>query len=233
VKTGCYEFVFEDNGIGMSPEFLTHLFDPFERAEDVRTSKIQGSGLGMPIARNIIRMMGGDIRVESQLEKGTRFTVQILLKYQEEDAVSLAELIKLPVLVADDDEAACQSTCQMLNDLGLHSEGVLSGREAVERVDSAHSRREDYFAVILDWKMPGMDGIETAREIRRRVGPDVPIIILSGYDWTECEMEARAAGVDAFITKPLFKSRLVSVLRSLVAQPEPPEPEQPGEELEK
>ena len=233
VKTGCYEFVFEDNGIGMSQEFLTHLFEPFERAEDVRTSKVQGSGLGMPIARNIIRMMGGDIQVESQLERGSRFTVQILLKYQEEDAVSLAELIKLPVLVADDDEIACQSTCLMLDELGLQSEGVLSGEEAVERVDSARSRREDYFAVILDWKMPGMDGIETARQIRSRVGPDVPIIILSGYDWTECEMEARAAGVDAFITKPLFKSRLVSVLRSLVAEPQQSEPEQPEEELGK
>lgn len=233
IKTGCYEFIFEDNGIGMTQEFLAHLFEPFERAEDVRTSKVQGTGLGMPVARNIIRMMGGDIQVESQLEKGSRFTVQILLKYQEEDAVSLAELIKLPVLVADDDEIACQSTCLMLDELGLQSEGVLSGEEAVEHVDSAHSRREDYFAVILDWKMPGMDGIETTREIRRRVGPDVPIIILSGYDWSECEMEARAAGVDAFITKPLFKSRLVSVLRSLVVSPEPPETEQQEEELEK
>ncbi|MDE7223716.1 MAG: response regulator [Acetatifactor sp.] len=233
IKTGCYEFVFEDNGIGMSQEFLTHLFEPFERAEDVRISKTQGTGLGMPIARNIIRMMGGDIQVESQLEKGSRFTVQILLKYQEEDVVSLAELIKLPVLVADDDEIACQSTCLMLNELGLQSEGVLSGEEAVERMDSARSRREDYFAVILDWKMPGMDGIETAREIRRRVGADVPIIILSGYDWSQCEMEARAAGVDAFITKPLFKSRLVSVLRSLVAESKAAEPEQPREEMQK
>lgn len=233
VKTGCYEFVFEDNGIGMSREFLARLFEPFERAEDVRISKTQGTGLGMPIARNIIRMMGGDIQVESQLEKGSRFTVQILLKYQEEDAVSLADLIRLPVLVADDDEIACQSTCAMLNELGLHSEGVLSGEEAVECVDHACGRGEDYFAVILDWKMPGMDGIETAREIRRRLGPDVPIIILSGYDWSQCEMEARAAGVDAFITKPLFKSRLVSVLRSLVADPKAVEPEQPGEEMDK
>ena len=233
VKTGCYEFVFEDNGIGMSPEFLTHLFEPFERAEDVRTSKVQGSGLGMPIARNIIRMMGGDIQVESQLEKGSRFTAQVLLKYQEEDAVSLTELIKLPVLVADDDEIACRSTCLMLDELGLHSEGVLSGEEAVERTFAAHSRREDYFAVILDWKMPGMDGIETAREIRRRVGPEVPIIILSGYDWSDCEMEARAAGVDAFITKPLFKSRLVSVLRSLAEDPHARERENSREELEK
>lgn len=218
VKTGCYEFVFTDNGIGMSPEFLQHLFEPFERAEDVRTSKVQGTGLGMPVARNIIRMMGGDIRVDSELEKGSRFTVQILLKYQEEDAVSLSELIRLPVLVADDDEIACQSTCLMLDELGLHSEGVFSGEEAVACVEKAHERQENYFAVILDWKMPGMDGIETAREIRRRVGPDVPIIILSGYDWSQCEMEARAAGVDAFITKPLFKSRLVTVLRSLLEE---------------
>ncbi len=232
VKTGCYEFVFVDNGIGMSQEFLKHLFEPFERAEDVRTSKVQGTGLGMPVARNIIHMMGGDIQVESELEKGSRFTVQILLKYQEEDAVSLAELIKLPVLVADDDEIACRSTCLMLDELGLHSEGVLSGEEAVICVDRAHERQEQYFAVILDWKMPGMDGIETAKEIRRRVGPEVPIIILSGYDWSQCEMEARAAGVDAFITKPLFKSRLATVLRGLVEEQQPQEPEQQGRELE-
>lgn len=230
VKTGCYEFVFTDNGIGMSQEFLRHLFEPFERAEDVRTSKVQGTGLGMPVARNIIRMMGGDIQVVSELEKGSRFTVQILLKYQEEDAVSLSELIRLPVLVADDDEIACQSTCLMLDELGLHSEGVLSGEEAVACVERAHERQENYFAAILDWKMPGMDGIETAREIRRRVGPDVPIIILSGYDWSQCEMEARAAGVDVFITKPLFKSRLATVLRSLVEeqQPQETEPEEDG-----
>lgn len=233
VKTGCYEFIFTDNGIGMSQEFLEHLFEPFERAEDVRTSKVQGTGLGMPVARNIIRMMGGDIRVESELEKGSCFTVQILLKYQEEDAVSLSELIRFPVLVADDDEIACQSTCLMLNELGLHSEGVLSGEEAIGCVERACERRENYFAVILDWKMPGMDGIETAREIRRRVGPDVPIIILSGYDWSQCEMEARAAGVDAFITKPLFKSRLATVLRSLLEERHHQEPEQADEELEK
>lgn len=233
VKTGCYEFVFTDNGIGMSQEFLKHLFEPFERAEDVRTSKVQGTGLGMPVARNIIRMMGGDIQVDSELEKGSRFTVQILLKYQEEDAVSLAELIRFPVLVADDDEIACRSTCLMLNELGLHSEGVLSGEEAVACVDRAYNRQEHYFAVILDWKMPGMDGIETAREIRRRVGPEVPIIILSGYDWSQCEMEARAAGVDAFITKPLFKSRLATVLRGLLEEQHPQETELPEEELEK
>lgn len=233
VRTGCYEFIFTDNGIGMSQGFLQHLFEPFERAEDVRTSKVQGTGLGMPVAQNIIRMMGGDIRVESELEKGSRFTVQILLKYQEEDAVSLAELIRFPVLVADDDEIACQSTCLMLDELGLHSEGVLSGEEAVACVERACERHENYFAVILDWKMPGMDGIETAREIRRRVGPDVPIIILSGYDWTQCEMEARAAGVDAFITKPLFKSRLATVLRSLLEEQHPQEPEPADEGLEK
>ena len=130
--------------------------------------------------------------------------------------MSLTELIKLPVLVADDDEIACRSTCLMLDELGLHSEGVLSGEEAVERTFAAHSRREDYFAVILDWKMPGMDGIETAREIRRRVGPEVPIIILSGYDWSDCEMEARAAGVDAFITKPYNTAILLAKISALL-----------------
>lgn len=220
IKTGCYEMIVEDNGIGMTPEFLERLFEPFERAEDVRISKVQGSGLGMPITKNIIKMMGGDIKVESEIGKGSRVTVNLLLKYTEEDNISLEELIGLPVLVADDDEISCESTSIVLNELGMESEWVLSGKEALQRVCERHKEKEDYFAVILDWRMPEMDGIETARAIRREVGQEIPIVMLSAYDWSEIETEARDAGVNAFISKPLFKSQLTNVFKNFLKDDE-------------
>lgn len=212
---GCYEFIFRDNGIGMSQEFLEKLFEPFSRASDSRISKIEGTGLGTTIARNIARRMNGDITVESEVGKGTQFTVMLSLKLQDETAQNTEKLVNLPVLVVDDDEVACESTCLILENIGMKGEYVLCGQEAVERVWERHQRKEDYFAVILDWKMPEMDGVETARQIRRRVGPDVPIIILSAYDWSTIEEEARLAGVDVFISKPLFKSRLLYLFNQI------------------
>lgn len=212
---GCYEFIFSDNGIGMSEEYLKRIFEPFSRADDPSVSRIEGTGLGMTIAQNIVRMMNGSIRVESKPGEGSRFTVTVFLKQQRQQVESFDEFRDLPVLVADDDEYACETACAVLGDIGMKGEWVLSGREAVERVTERHEQCRDYFAVILDWKMPDMDGIETAREIRRRVGPDVPIIILSAYDWSAVEVEARAAGIDGFISKPLFKSRLVYLFRQI------------------
>jgi len=213
---GCYEFTFKDNGIGMSAEFQKQIFEPFSRAEDSRVSKIEGTGLGMTIAQNIVRMMNGTIDVESEVNKGSKFTVTVFLKHQKTKDVDIEELQELPVLVADDDEDACEAACKILTDLGMCGEGVLSGEEAVERTKAAAEAGKDFFAVILDWKMPGMDGIETAREIRKILGEDVPIIILSAYDWSEVEDEARAAGVNGFITKPLFKSRLLYLFKQFV-----------------
>lgn len=216
-KVGCYEIIFEDNGMGMSPEYMEKIFEPFSRAEDSRINKIQGTGLGMPITRNIVRMMGGDIRVESELGKGSRFTVTIFLKLQsEEETADYEAFADLPVLVADDDAVACESTCVLLDNLGMKSTGVLTGREAVEATVLAHKEQRDFFAVILDWKMPEMDGIQTTREIRRAVGADVPIIIISAFDWSGIEQEALAAGANAFISKPLFKSRLVTLFGDLI-----------------
>lgn len=212
---GCYEFVFEDNGIGMSEEYVEHIFEPFSREEDSRSSKIQGTGLGMAITQNIIRMMGGHIQVESEIGKGSRFTVTIFLKLQEKEEMSFEELEGLPVLVADDDQISCESTCKMLDEIGMDSEWVLSGQEAVERVVRTHEEDNNFYAVILDWKMPGMDGLETAREIRKVVGAEVPLIILSAYDWSEIEMEARDVGVDAFLSKPVFKSGIARLFREL------------------
>ena len=209
-KVGCYEFVFKDNGIGMSEDYLTHIFEPFTRAEDGRISKVQGTGLGMPITKNIVNMMGGDIKVESKLNEGSTFTVTIFLRLQDTSERDLTRFANLSVLVADD-EMSVESAVDVLEDLGMEAEGVLSGEEAVERVTVRHEESRDYHAVILDWKMPGMDGVETARAIRAKVGNEIPIIILSAYDWTDIEGEARAAGVNAFVSKPLFKSRLERV----------------------
>lgn len=213
---GCYEFVFRDNGIGMSREYLQKLFEPFSRAEDSRVSKTEGTGLGMTIARNIARRMNGDIAVESELGKGTKFVVTLILKLADAEAQDTEKLAELPVLVVDDDKSAGEATCLILENIGMNGEYVLSGREAVQRVWERHRRNQDYFAVILDWKMPEMDGIETARAIREKVGADLPIIILSAYDWSDAEEEARRAGVNSFISKPLFKSRLLYLFNQIV-----------------
>lgn len=213
---GCYEFIFRDNGIGMSREFQERLFEPFSRAEDSRVSKIEGTGLGLTIARNIARRMNGDITVESEPGKGTQFVVTLPFRLLDTAMPDTERLADLPVLVVDDDETASEMTCMVLENIGMKGEYVLNGREAVERVWERHRIKQDYFAVILDWKMPEMDGIETAQAIRKKVGPDVPIIILSAYDWSGVEEEARRAGISGFISKPLFKSRLVYLFNEIV-----------------
>ena len=211
----CFEFVSEDNGIGMDEEFIDTIFDPFSRSK--QSANIEGTGLGMPITRNIIRMMSGEITVESKVGVGSKFTVQLHLKLQEPKAEDVGELADLKVLVADDDRDACVSASEILSDIGMKASWVLSGEEAVNETVAAKEAGEDFSAVILDWKMPGMDGVETARELRKRVGEDIPIIILSAYDWTDIEQEAREAGVQAFIEKPLFRSRLVYALKSVLS----------------
>ncbi len=215
---GRYRFVFEDSGIGMSESFMEHIFEPFTRADDSRISCIHGTGLGMAITRNILRMMNGEIDVESEWGKGTRFTVELVLKIQECRDVPVEELANLPVLVADDDRDDCEMTCSLLSSLGMKVDWVLSGMEAVEKTTLAHKEERDYFAIILDWKMPGLDGVETARAIRRLVGDEVPIIVLSSYDWSDVEESAQGAGINDFISKPLFKSKLTYLFRKLVSR---------------
>lgn len=216
-ELGCYEFTIEDDGIGMTPEFQKIMFDPFSRADDHRTTKVQGTGLGMAITRNIVHLMNGDIEVDSAPNKGTKITVTVYLKLQESEKEQEKELVDLPVLVVDDDRTCCESTVATLEDIGIDGEWVLTGTEAVERCRVRHKNNSDYFAVILDWKMPGMDGIETARNIRACVGEDVTIIILTAFEFSEIEEEARSAGVNAFIAKPLFRSRLTATLRQFVS----------------
>ena len=212
-ELGCYEFSFTDNGIGMTPEFQKIMFEPFSRADDHRTTKVQGTGLGMAITKNIVNLMNGSIAVNSAPNQGTKITVTIYLKLQENEKGQEKELMDLPVLVVDDDKTCCESTVATLKDIGIAGEWVQSGKEAVERCRARHETCCDYFAVILDWKMPGMDGIETARRIREQVGQEVPIIILTSFEFSEIEEQARQAGVNAFIAKPLFRSRLTATLR--------------------
>lgn len=213
---GCYEFTFTDTGVGMSPEFLETIFEPFSRANDSRTSKIEGTGLGMSIVRNIVSMMNGTIEVESQVDVGTTFKIVVYLKLRDVDEEDLTELADLPILVADDDINACDSTVAILNDMGMKAEYVQSGQEAVEAISKAKDGGNEYVAVILDWMMPGMSGVETAKEIRRNISDSIPIIILSAYDLSSIEDEALKTGVDALISKPLFRSRLVRVMKEVL-----------------
>lgn len=228
-KKAQYEFVFTDNGIGMEQEFLVKIFEPFSRAEDSRISKIQGTGLGMAITDNIVHMMNGTIDVKSEPGKGSQFIVTVPLELQIEEVQSDDALAGLPVLVVDDDQIVCENTALLLNELGMRGCWVLSGAEAVESVQKAHHQGEDYFAVILDWKMPEIDGLETVRLIRRQMGEEMPIIIISAYDFSDIEEEFLSAGADAFITKPLFKSKMLHVLQ-LFCYTDKTETEETGEE---
>ena len=215
---GHYQFIFEDNGIGMTEEFQEHLFEPFSRANDIQTAGIQGTGLGMAITRNIVHMMGGDIFVKSVYGEGSRFTVNLFLKLQREVKINDERFADLRVLVVDDDPVCCESSCGLLNDMGMNSEWVLSGKAAVERVKTRQEQNRDFFSIIIDWKLPDQDGVKTARQIRELVGKDIPIIILSAYDLTEIEHDAREAGVSSFISKPLFRTKLAALFHSLIEQ---------------
>ncbi len=211
-----FEFVCRDTGCGMTPEFQDRLFTPFERAEDAFLNHTPGTGLGLPIARNIVRMMDGDITVASEYGKGSTFSVTFRLKTQAAMHSGEEVLKGLSVLVVDDDEILCESTCYSLSELGMKGDYVLSGEAAVVKVRAAHEAANDYNVCLIDWRMPGMDGVQTTRAVRECVGPDVPIIIISAYDWSTIEKEAREAGADGFIEKPLFKSRLDAVISGLV-----------------
>ena len=212
-KKGQYEFIFTDNGVGMDESYIPHIFEPFSRAEDSRISKIQGTGLGMAITENIIRMMNGSIDVKSRPGTGSCFTVSVQFELVGEEEPCDKELEGLPVLVVDDDQIVCENATALLYELGMRGYWVLSGAEAVENIAAAHNCGDDYFAVILDWKMPEMDGLETVKAIRSRLGEYVPIIVISAYDYSDIEEEFLNAGADAFITKPLFKSKMLHVLQ--------------------
>ncbi len=215
-RTGyaSYEFCIKDTGIGMSPEFVKTIFEPFTREHSSTVSSIQGTGLGMAITQTIVDMMGGSIEVHSEEGKGSEFIVTLDLRLQEErrEIPRIEWLAGLRGLVVDDDINTCQSVAQMLRQIGMRSEWTMYGKEAVIRTKEALKLGDQFHVYIIDWLMPDLNGIETVRRIRQVVGSNAPIIILSAYDWSDIEDEARRAGVTDFVSKPLFLSDLHRVL---------------------
>ncbi len=202
----------EDSGIGMSKEFRDKIFESFAREDNNRVQKIQGTGLGMAITKYIVDAMGGTIEVQSEQGKGTMFCVTLDLEkaiVQEEDMI----LPAWRMLVVDDDEQLCLSAVKSLKTIGVEADWTLDGESAVQMVEKRHLQHDDYHIILLDWKLPGMNGIKTANEIHRKLGDDIPIILISAYDWSDIEEEARDAGITGFISKPLFKSTLYYSLR--------------------
>ena len=216
---GQYEFRIKDNGIGMSQEFAQKIFEPFERERTSTVSRIQGTGLGMAITKNIVDMMGGTIEVQTAQGKGTEFTVCVPMRAQTEQrpVEKITELEGLKALVVDDDFNTCDSVTKMLVKVGMRAEWTLSGKEAVLRARRSIEMSDAYHAYIIDWRLPDMNGIEVTRQIRS-LHDDTPIIILTAYDWSDIEVEAKAAGVTAFCSKPMFMSDLRETLMSALGQ---------------
>ena len=216
---GQYEFRIKDNGIGMSPEFAQRIFEPFERERTSTVSRIQGTGLGMAITKNIVDMMGGTIEVQTAQGKGSEFIVCVPMRAQTEQrpVEKITELEGLKALVVDDDFNTCDSVTKMLVKVGMRAEWTLSGKEAVLRARQSIEMSDAYHAYIIDWRLPDMNGIEVTRRIRS-LNDDTPIIILTAYDWSDIEVEAKAAGVTAFCSKPMFMSDLRETLMSALGQ---------------
>ena len=200
-------FRVQDTGMGMSEEFQKHIFESFVREDSKRVHRTEGSGLGMAITKYIVDAMEGTISVRSEQNRGSEF--HVTLDFERVTQPEEEMLLKTwDVLVVDDDEPLCQSAAGALTEIGQQAEWAISGSQAVEMAKKRHAERRDYQAILLDWQMPGMDGIETARKIREQIGEDITILIISAYDWSGIEEEAKQAGVNGFISKPLFKSTL-------------------------
>lgn len=208
-------FIVQDTGIGMSEEFQKVIFDSFAREDNSRVHRTEGTGLGMAITKYIVDKMEGTITVESQKEKGSTFHVTLDLEtaFEQENGMLLPPW---DMLIVDDDEQLCKSTAASLEEIGIRAEWTLSGAEAIKMAQERNVQNRNYHVILLDWKIPGMDGIETARQLRRTIGNQVPILLISAYDWSDIEEEARQAGISGFIAKPLFKSTLYHGLSRLV-----------------
>lgn len=224
-------FRVKDTGIGMTPEFQKTIFETFTRERTKQVQKTEGTGLGMAITKCIVDAMKGSIELISAPQKGAEFHITLDLEKAEvceEDMI----LPSWDMLVVDNNEDLCSSAVSVLKEIGVNAEYALDGQTAVELVEKRHKSHTDYQVVLIDWKMPGMDGLETTREIRRRVGDQIPILIISAYDWNDIEEEALEAGAHGFISKPLFKSNLFFGLRQF-ADGTVEEPKQEDEDLEK
>ena len=219
-------FVVNDTGVGMNEEFLPHIFEPFSQESTGTTALYGGTGLGLAISKNIVDMMDGKINVRSIKGIGTEFTVDVKLGISEEEKLRHHQkkqnynFSHLKTLVVDDDVAVCESAVVTLKEMGVTAEWVDSGRKAVDRVSMLWAQGRYYDMILIDWKMPEMDGLETARRIRSIVGPEVTIIIMTAYDWVSIEHEAKLAGVNLLMSKPMFKSALVSAFTKALGEKE-------------
>ncbi len=217
---GAYELRVKDSGIGMTQEFADKVFTPFERERTSTVSGIQGTGLGMAITKSIVDLMDGRIEVKTAPEQGTEFIIHVNFRLQEtqREYTPIAELTGVKALVVDDDFDACDAATRMLLKLGMQSEWTLSGKEAVLRTKQSVSLNDAFGVYIIDWRLPDLGGVEVARQIRAIVGDSAPILIMTAYDWTNIEDEARAAGVNAFCSKPMFMSDLQATLSKAIGQ---------------
>lgn len=223
-KTACMKFTFTDSGIGIKPEFLEHIFDAFSRERDSRVDQTEGSGLGMAISRKIVDMLHGTIDVASEPDKGTAFTVTLPLRICETQPQEV-RFPGLKLLLVDDDRTMCEYMVEMLKGTGVEADWAESGEEAVEKVMEQSHAGEAYDAVILDWQMPGLDGIQTTKKIREKMGRELPVLIISSYDWADIEEDAVSAGVNGFMMKPVFMSTLSRGLQKYVLGEKLPEEE--------
>ena len=209
----------KDTGIGMSKEFIGKIFEPFEREENATVDSIQGTGLGMAIVKNIVEMFNGTIEISSEIGKGTNIEITLKLKTQSKEVkeLQIVELRGLKGLVVDDDYTTCDSVTKMLTMVGMRSEWTLSGKEAILRARHSMEINDSFSVYIIDWRLPDINGIEVARQIRS-IGDQTPIIILTAYDWTDIEEEAKKAGVNGFCSKPLFISDLRHALINALSE---------------
>ena len=215
-----FSFTITDTGIGMKPEFLSHIFTAFSRERDSRVDKTEGTGLGMAITKRFVDMMGGTIEVSSELGKGTCFRVELPLKIEERQ-FEKGNFSGLRIIVTDDDAVMCEYMAEMLGQLDIHADWVDSGARTVEMIKTAKQNGEMYDAVFLDWKMPDLDGFETTRQIRELCGSQLPVLIISAYDWSDVEKDAKKAGVTGFLQKPIFVSTLIHGLQRYVLGGQP------------
>lgn len=223
--------IVKDNGMGMSEDFLENIFDSYSRADNKRVQKTEGAGLGMAITKYIVDAMDGTITVESELDKGTEF--HLVLDFEKSEAKEI-DMILPPwkMLVVDDDEVLCRTAVDALDAIGIQADWTLSGGKAIKMVAKHHEMRDDYQIILLDWKLPDMDGLLVAKQLRQMVGEDMPLILISAYDWSEFEAEAREAGISGFISKPLFKSTLFYGLRKYMGVEEQHEEENSDRDME-
>ncbi|MBQ1438667.1 MAG: response regulator [Solobacterium sp.] len=216
-KPDCVRLVYRvaDTGMGMSPEFMETMYQPFSRQTDSRVNSIQGTGLGLAITRQMVDLMGGTIDCQSEQGKGTTFTVALDLPVAERQREDMT-LEPMDVLIVDDDEILLETTVDALQSLGVTAECARSGKEALEKITQRHAAGNDYSVVIVDWKMPDLDGIETTRRIRTELGEDTPVLLVSAYDVSDIEDMAKEAGANGFVSKPLFRSKLYDKINTIL-----------------